>query len=273
MEGEDEVGEELKWSLAPSVQYVTAAFDGYAYFYDKSMRVLGYRAAEMLISAVTAVLDSDSDIDVENSSHAHAKLWDLGCGTGIAGSDLAAAHAAGTWPTHWGPGERTCIEVSGRMLAEARSKGNYDKYVQGEVMEQLRLARGAAVDLVIAADLAPYMGSLQGLLQGVAGVLKRGGRFALTIEALEPHLPLPEALAQLQRASAVGAAADDDEFRGRGWELMPSGRLAHDRWHVERAALAAGFEIDAVGDGPIRWQEAQPVEGHVFVLRLPLISE
>jgi len=45
-------------------------------------------------------------------------------------------------------------------------------------------------------------------------------------------LPLPDVLTHLQRASAVGAAADDDEFRGRGWELMPSGRLAHDRWYV-----------------------------------------
>ena len=24
---------------------------------------------------------------------------------GIVGSDLAAAHAAGTWPVHWGPGK------------------------------------------------------------------------------------------------------------------------------------------------------------------------
>ena len=45
-------------------------------------------------------------------------------------------------------------------------------------------------------------------------------------------LPLPDVLTHLQRASAVGAEADDDEFRGRGWELMPSGRLAHDRWYV-----------------------------------------
>ena len=49
---------------------------------------------------------------------------------------------------------------------------------------------------VTAVDVLPYMGSVEALLGAVAGVLKRGGRFAFTIEALEPHLPLPAAVAR-----------------------------------------------------------------------------
>ena len=49
---------------------------------------------------------------------------------------------------------------------------------------------------VTAVDVLPYVGSVEPLLRAVAGVLKRGGRFAFTIEALEPHLPLPAAVAR-----------------------------------------------------------------------------
>ncbi len=52
-----------------------------------------------------------------------------------------------------------------------------------------------------------------------------------------------------------GGGDDGDEHSGwRGWELLPNGRVAHLRGHVEEMALGMGYEIEAVGDGPIRWQ-------------------
>jgi predicted TPR repeat methyltransferase len=82
-----------------------------------------------------------------------------------------------------------------------------------------------------------------------------GGRFAFTIEALEPHLPLPRGLEAVQQQKQQGAGEsaggredgkEDAGYTGRGWELMPSGRVAHLRAYVEEVALKSGFEIDAV---------------------------
>jgi predicted TPR repeat methyltransferase len=141
------------------------------------------------------------------------------------------------------------------MLTEARRKGQYDVYVHRDVLDILASSLHArSVDLVVAADVAPYKGSLEGLLRGVAAVLKMGGRFAFTIEALEPHLPLPALLARQHGREEWGGNDSRHAHGSRGWELMPNGRIAHERLHVEALALELGFEIEAAGDGPLRWQ-------------------
>ena len=287
----DAAGVEETWALNPSVRYVHDAFEGYAAMYDSSMRALGYRASEMLVAAVTAVLDAEfDDVSALGGNADVIKLWDLGCGTGLVGQELTASQQAGTWPQQWGAAHRTCVELSGRMLAVARAKGHYDEYVHGDIADvllaQVSRAEGSAGRrLLLAADVAPYMGSLDPFLQGAAAALRPGDLLALTIEGLEAHLPLPARLERLfhnesSRSSADvahdgvggvdgGLHGDGGEPWGRGWELMPSGRIAHLRSHVEHLSLARGFEIAAVGDGPIRWQGGLPVEGHVFVLRIP----
>ena len=287
VQGDEGMGK--KWSLEPPVRYVHDAFEGYAATYDASMRALGYRAPDMLIAAVTAVVDVEDGVAASGSSDKRIKVWDLGCGTGLLGQELVTAQRAGTWPQHWGQLHRTCVDVSERMLAAARAKGHYDEYLHGEIIEVLRQVEAGgdgAPDLVVAADVAPYMGSLDPLLHSASSALRKGGLLAFTIEGLEAHLPLPAPLQALFREAELSSIhpsgardargeadahvhREDEEQAGRGWELLANGRIAHLRSHVEKLVIARGFEIAAVGEGPIRWQGGDPVEGHVFVLRMP----
>ncbi len=65
----------------------------------------------------------------------------------------------GTWPSQWGDLRSCCCDLSPLMLTEARRKGLYDTYVQGNVLDILPSSLHAhSVDLVVAADVAPYMG-------------------------------------------------------------------------------------------------------------------
>ena len=254
-------GEELAWPLQPSVEYVTSAFEGYAHLYDRSMRGLGLRAADMLVSAMSAVLDSQ-----ESANGWHGlDLWDLGCGTGAVGHALEAAQRGGAWPAQWPVRNRTCVDASGRMLGLARAHESarkcYDAFVHGEVVEVLQRVGGKAVGdpvrLLLAADVAPYFGALDDLLlaakQFLGGADSGGGWFALTVEALEPHLPLPAALRDLDQAERrAPGPGDASDYQGRGWELLWSGRVAHLRGYVEQVAVAAGFRVAAIADGPLR---------------------
>jgi predicted TPR repeat methyltransferase len=102
-------GDEAAWPLEPTSTYVTAAFDGYARAYDISMSGLGYRGGDMILSALSAVLESAG---TTNSLQSPAVLWDLGCGTGLVGGGLQAMQEEGRWPREWGDLRRWCIDLS-----------------------------------------------------------------------------------------------------------------------------------------------------------------
>ena len=100
---------------------------------------------------------------------------------GLVGRALSEAVRAGALPARWSLGHRTCVDVSERMLARARAHGGYEEFVEGDVRQVLEKTRrdqgygeaaaaGGGIGLMLAADLAPYFGDLEGLMQEVAGV-------------------------------------------------------------------------------------------------------
>ena len=113
--------------------------------------------------------------------------------------------------------------------------------------------------MVLAADSVPYKGDVRGLMGGAVRAVRSGGRFAFTVEALEGK----------RGSDGEERKRDGEEPGARGWMLLGSGRVAHSRRHVEEAALGAGWLVDAVGEGTLRWEGARAVPGHVFVLRKP----
>ena len=96
--------------------YVRALFDGYAPAFDRALTEgLGYRAPELLLRAVQAAHPG--------TPMKFGSVLDLGCGTGLAG---AAFRPFCDWLVG--------VDLSPAMLAQARTKGLYDRLIEGEVL-------------------------------------------------------------------------------------------------------------------------------------------
>jgi predicted TPR repeat methyltransferase len=101
-------------------------------------------------------------------------ILDLGCGTGLCGLALAKQKR-----------RLVGVDLSEKMLTQARARDLYDELHLGEVHAWLRGAATARFDVVIAADVLIYIGALEELFREVARVLRNGGRFGFSPEACE----------------------------------------------------------------------------------------
>ena len=143
--------------------YVRTLFDQYAPRFDRALEDLGYRAPALLRDAAVA--------------HAEGRrfgtMLDLGCGTGLAG-------AAFRPHVDWLAG----VDLSSKMIEEARAKELYDALTVGDFAEFLaeQHAAGASVDLIIAADVFAYIGDGGAVCAAVARVLAPNGLFGFTVE-------------------------------------------------------------------------------------------
>jgi predicted TPR repeat methyltransferase len=141
--------------------YVRTLFDQYAPRFDRALEDLGYRAPALLRDAVVA----------EAEGRRFATMLDLGCGTGLAGAALRPH-------VDWIVG----VDLSPKMIEEARGKGVYDALTVGDIAQSLAEQRAADADLVIAADVFAYIGDVGAVCAAVARVLAPNGLFGFTVE-------------------------------------------------------------------------------------------
>lgn len=212
-------------ALARQVERQPAAlvaqhFDGIADdFDDRLVRRLGYQGPEGLLALIAAELAPAGALDI----------LDLGCGSGLCAPMLKpfARRLAG-------------IDLSARMLAQARRLGLYDSLEAADLLAALGEGE-ARWDLLIAADTFPYLGDLEAVFAGAARSLRGGGWFAFTTEMAE----------------------------GDSYVLQANGRFAQGPGYIAR--LAAGrFAIAGHATAPIRREAGQPVIGEFFLLRRTL---
>ncbi len=178
--------------------YVRALFDGYAPGFDRALTEgLGYRAPELLLNAVQAARAGER--------MKFGSLLDLGCGTGLAG---AAFRPFCDWLVG--------VDLSPAMLAQARTKGLYDRLIEGEVLGFLgqEAAAKARYHLILAADVFVYFDDLEPVLIAAAQVLAPSGLIAFSVEMND----------------------------GDGVILRETLRYAHGAAHVRAALDAAGLE-------------------------------
>ncbi len=213
-------------SMAAPEAYVRQVFDTYAGHFDTHLgNTLGYRVPETLRDVV---LNPVSTLDSGNRvGFGHA--LDLGCGTGLVAEAFRddVIHFEG-------------VDLSPRMLAEARRKGLYETLVEGELVAYLQLSinRDPAYDAVLAADSYIYLGDLAPVFAGVAGCLAPDGVFAFSIEIAETGT----------------------------FELRPTGRFAQSEAYVRGLAESHGFTVKAFVPTTIRIENDRPVTGAIFVL-------
>src|SRR3954451_12089357 len=98
-------------------------------------------------------------------------MLDLGCGTGLAGAAFRAH-------VDWLIG----VDLSPRMVEEARKKGLYDRLAVGDISPFLAGNAGRSAHLVIAADVFAYVADFANVCAAAARVLSDGGVFGFTVE-------------------------------------------------------------------------------------------
>ncbi|MSO66913.1 MAG: methyltransferase domain-containing protein [Pseudolabrys sp.] len=201
--------------------YVRALFDGYAPAFDQALTEgIGYRAPELLLHAVQA-------------AHASARMkfgsmLDLGCGTGLGG---AAFRPYCDWLVG--------VDLSIAMLAQARTKGLYDRLIEGEAagfLDEEAKAK-ARYHLILAADMFMYLDDLAPVLNAAAAVLAPSAQIAFSVETHD----------------------------GEGVILRDTLRYAHSAAHVRAALAAARLTLVSLESAATRTEKRLPVPGLIVV--------
>lgn len=229
---EDVFGAALKLALIgaqavparPPSRYVEGLFDDYADRFDTALvEKLDYSVPGKLAALVAA--------------HApFGTVVDLGCGTGLFGAEIRSQ--AG-----WLEG----FDLSANMLSKAEEKRLYDHVGQADLsLEADRSGLfGEALgphraDLVSAADVLMYLGSLESVFPLVTALIKPSGLFAFSVED-----------------------AGEDE----GFVLRASLRYAHCEAYIHDLLSAHGFSLIDMRKTVIRMDGGNAIHGILFLSR------
>lgn len=167
----------------PDAAYVEGFFDDYAGRFETHLvDRLAYDAPRRLVDLVAEVRPSAR------------RVLDLGCGTGLVGAELQA---------RFRPELLVGVDLSGRMVAAASSRGIYSAVTKAEIADFLRRTE-QHFDLMTAADVFIYVGALDEVFAAAASRLELAGVLAFTVEPLA----------------------------GDGFSLRTSGRYAHGRDYI-----------------------------------------
>jgi predicted TPR repeat methyltransferase len=206
-------------------EYVRAVFDGHADRFESQLIALGYNTP----MRIRAALSSHSKIAAGLSL---GPVLDLGCGTGL------AALALGDLPV----GPFTGVDLSRRMLDQARAKNIYAELREADILTALTEPSANRWPLIIAADVLCYFGGLEEILAAAHARLEPGGWFLFSTEELLPD--------------------HDGTVPGNGsWALHRLGRYAHAPDYVHEAACAAGFRVVLTDRHAIRREAGADVAG------------
>ncbi len=203
--------------LSPA--YVARLFDDYA------ARFEGHLLDELHYDGPGLIGEA---LERHAAGRTFAAAVDLGCGTGLAGPVLRprAARLEG-------------VDLSAKMVGEARKRGIYDALWVEDVTAFLRRAAPGAFDCLAAADVFLYLGDLAPPFAAGFAAMKPGGLFVFTLERL----------------------ADGDGLR-----LGEAMRFQHSEAYVERTARAAGLEVLSVDARSCRTERGAPVAGMLWAL-------
>ncbi len=158
-------------------------------------------------------------------------VLDLGCGTGLAGLEISpyARRLVG-------------VDLSAKMLERARSRNVYHRLEHSDLLLMMQGERSSSYDVVIAADVFVYLGVLEDIVAEVKRLLRPGGFFIFTVEALE-------ALS----GDAIGLNNNP------GYKLNQSGRYAHSANYLKKLSSANGFSSLNLISIPVRFEKGLPV--------------
>jgi predicted TPR repeat methyltransferase len=208
-------------------QYIEKLFDGFANTFDAHLQGLKYETPRDLLALVT-----------QHSVPAAGKwrVLDLGCGTGLAGLAIApyASQLVG-------------VDLSARMLERAQARNVYHRLERMDFLAMMRNEESSSYDVVIAADSLIYLGKLDDVVREARRLLRRGGLFAFSVEALD---------------AASGPITQPDYVL----QKIPSCRYAHSSEYISRLASDHDFRIQELKKAHIRNSAGSSVQGYLALL-------
>jgi predicted TPR repeat methyltransferase len=155
---------------------------------------------------------------------------DLGCGTGLAGKSFREMTR-----------RLVGVDVSSQMLAKAAEKKIYDRLEKDEI--QVFLQRDEEnYDLFIAADVLVYLGDPKSLFPALAGRSMENGLIACSIETTK---------------------------NVENFQLLPSGRYAHNPIYLQACAANAGFSVLMHQPHKIRKENGEWLAGDLYLFKRP----
>jgi predicted TPR repeat methyltransferase len=199
--------------------FVQGLFDGYASHFDSHLvGALKYGVPRRIAQLVHARDGKDLRKDI----------LDLGCGTGLVGVYLGANR-----------GSLTGVDLSARMLEQARRHPIYTRLEQANLMDVLRDAAPESFDYVIAADVFIYVGALDAVIPACHRVLRRGGALVFSCESAQ---------------DSEGALV-----------LRPSNRYANSRASIQALCAQAGFARCTLESIDVRLENNVPIPGFIGI--------
>ncbi len=162
-----------------------------------------------------------------------SRMLDIGCGTGLSGEVLfdQAETLVG-------------LDISQNMVEIAHEKEVYDDLYVAEGEAFLRETDEAPFDLVVATDVLPYMGALEAFFALLGEKTLKGGYLAFSTETL------PE-----------------ETFAGRSFMVGPHQRFAHAESYIKDLLAANGFDLAEITPITVRYDEGEPVPGHLVIAK------
>ena len=214
------LGETALPEIAPE-RYVAALFDGYAArFENELVGNLHYRAPEILHALFAPHVRLDAKLDIV----------DLGCGTGLGGAAFQSLAR-----------RLDGIDLSPRMIEQARARTIYQDLTVGELVASLGALAPERYDLALATDVLVYFGALGALFGAVARVLRPAGWFLFSVER----------------------RVDDDH----GFAMHDGHRYMHGRGYILDQAAQAGLSVVVVEETSTRIDRGEPVPSLAVLLR------
>ncbi|MEH6825277.1 MAG: tetratricopeptide repeat protein [Motiliproteus sp.] len=201
--------------------YIQNEFDGFAKTFDnKLVNQLGYDLPNKAYNVLSNYFGSDFYFP---------SIVDLGCGTGLNGP-LYQPHTS----------QLIGIDLSEKMLNEAKNRECYSKLYKGEISKALGSNEGI-YDLYIATDVFIYLGGLEELF---STIIKKSAPDSYLVFSTE--------------------SCEED-----GFILQKTGRYAHSKKYISELSDKFKCSIEVCERTVIRKESKKNIAGDIFLIRLP----
>ncbi|MDB5989623.1 MAG: Methyltransferase type 12 [Herbaspirillum sp.] len=206
--------------------YVESTYDGFAASFETTLSKLKYAGPEALTEELQGMAIAGAVLET----------LDLGCGTGLNGGYLKAVSST-----------LTGVDLSERMLDQARQKAVYDRLIKSEICAFLADSK-QQYDLITCMDTLIYFGALEEIMMLMARNLKPGGAIIFTTET-------PAADDGTQPSHGSGR---------RDYHLNISGRYSHPEAYLRHLLQSNGFAQPHLRDMTIRMEAGTPIAGQML---------